>query len=215
MATARIMLSGIRASGRHGANPGEQLEAQEFVVDLDLSVELHGDDIDSTTDYRAIADEARRAIENGSYQLLETLAEEVARPCTSWRASSASSPSCTSPARPRTWAIDDVSLRGGHCLKAPERFAPSWAGLEPGRSARAPSPRRRAAEREEGVRVLRSSRVYETAPVGPPQPDYLNAVIEVETSLAPRLLLACLGVEQTMGRVRDERWGPRVIDVDS
>jgi FolB domain-containing protein len=79
MATARIMLSGIRASGRHGANPGEQLEAQEFVVDLDLSVEVHGDDIEATTDYRAIADEARRAIENSSFQLLETLAEEVAR----------------------------------------------------------------------------------------------------------------------------------------
>jgi 2-amino-4-hydroxy-6-hydroxymethyldihydropteridine diphosphokinase len=67
----------------------------------------------------------------------------------------------------------------------------------------------------DGVRVLRSSRVYETPPVGPPQPDYLNAVIEVETSLRARdLLLECLGVEQAMGRVRDERWGPRVIDVD-
>src|SRR5262245_5010137 len=79
MATARIMLSGIRAQGRHGANPGEQLEAQEFVVDLDLSVELHGDDLDSTTDYRAMADAARRGIETTSFQLLETLAEEVAR----------------------------------------------------------------------------------------------------------------------------------------
>jgi dihydroneopterin aldolase len=79
MATARIMLSGIRASGRHGANPGEQLEAQEFVVDLDLSVEVHGDDLDSTTDYRAMADAARGAIEGTSFQLLEMLAEEVAR----------------------------------------------------------------------------------------------------------------------------------------
>jgi 2-amino-4-hydroxy-6-hydroxymethyldihydropteridine diphosphokinase len=77
---------------------------------------------------------------------------------------------------------------------------------------------RRAAaslHREKGVRVVRSSRVYETAPVGPPQPDYLNAVIEVETTLSPReLLRACLDVEQAMGRVRAERWGPRVVDVD-
>ena len=50
-----------------------------FVVDLDLSVEVHGDDIDATTDYRAIADEARRAIESNSFQLLETLTQEVAR----------------------------------------------------------------------------------------------------------------------------------------
>jgi 2-amino-4-hydroxy-6-hydroxymethyldihydropteridine diphosphokinase len=67
----------------------------------------------------------------------------------------------------------------------------------------------------EGVRAVRSSRVYETDPVGPPQPEYLNAVIEAETALAPHdLLRACLAVEQTMGRVRAERWGPRVIDVD-
>ena len=66
------------------------------------------------------------------------------------------------------------------------------------------------------VEVRRSSRVYETDPVGgPPQPDYLNAVVGVETSLSPRdLLEACLGVERRMGRARSERWGPRVIDVD-
>jgi 2-amino-4-hydroxy-6-hydroxymethyldihydropteridine diphosphokinase len=69
---------------------------------------------------------------------------------------------------------------------------------------------------EDGVRVLRSSRVYETAPVGgPPQPDYLNAVIQIETDLSPReLLRTCMGVEIELGRIRDERWGPRTIDVD-
>jgi 2-amino-4-hydroxy-6-hydroxymethyldihydropteridine diphosphokinase len=68
----------------------------------------------------------------------------------------------------------------------------------------------------EGVRVLRSSRVYETDPVGgPPQPDYLNAVIEVETDLDPALLLrACLDVEEQIGRSRSVRWGPRTIDLD-
>lgn len=66
-----------------------------------------------------------------------------------------------------------------------------------------------------GIRVARSSSVYETAPVGPPQPDYLNAVLEVATTRSPRTLLeACLDVEERMGRVRLERWGPRVIDID-
>ena len=66
-----------------------------------------------------------------------------------------------------------------------------------------------------GLEVLRSSRVYETEPVGPPQPAYLNAVLEVRTTLEPRDLLdACLGVEADLGRVRAERWGPRTIDVD-
>jgi 2-amino-4-hydroxy-6-hydroxymethyldihydropteridine diphosphokinase len=67
----------------------------------------------------------------------------------------------------------------------------------------------------DGIAVLRSSRVYETAPIGPPQPDYLNAVIDVETTLEPfELLQACQAVEDEMGRVRAERWGPRTIDVD-
>jgi 2-amino-4-hydroxy-6-hydroxymethyldihydropteridine diphosphokinase len=69
---------------------------------------------------------------------------------------------------------------------------------------------------ERGIAVLRSSRVYETDPVGgPEQPDYLNAVVEVESPGSARELLeACLEVEATMGRVREERWGPRVIDLD-
>ncbi len=67
----------------------------------------------------------------------------------------------------------------------------------------------------DGIRVVRTSGVYETAPVGPPQPDYLNAVAEVSTSLpAHELLAAALRVEQELGRVRAERWGPRTLDVD-
>lgn len=66
-----------------------------------------------------------------------------------------------------------------------------------------------------GVRVLRSSRVYETEPVGPPQPAYLNAVLEVRCDREPHdLLEACRAVEDELRRVRTERWGPRTIDVD-
>jgi 2-amino-4-hydroxy-6-hydroxymethyldihydropteridine diphosphokinase len=73
----------------------------------------------------------------------------------------------------------------------------------------------RLLEEIEGVDVVRSSRVYETDPVGPPQPAYLNAVIEVETSRSPvELLEACRAVEDALGRIRGERWGPRTIDVD-
>lgn len=71
--------------------------------------------------------------------------------------------------------------------------------------------------REREIEVRRSSRIYETAPVGGPdgQGDFLNAVIEVDTDWDARALLdACLAVEEEMGRVRSERWGPRVIDLD-
>ena len=69
---------------------------------------------------------------------------------------------------------------------------------------------------EPGLQVTASSRVWETVPVGgPPQPDYLNAVIRVETDLSARDLLdAAHRVEARLGRVRKERWGARSIDVD-
>jgi 2-amino-4-hydroxy-6-hydroxymethyldihydropteridine diphosphokinase len=69
---------------------------------------------------------------------------------------------------------------------------------------------------ERGPRVTRSSRVYATDPVGgPEQPEYLNAVVEVEAPGSARDLLdTCLAIERHMGRERGERWGPRVIDLD-
>ncbi len=65
------------------------------------------------------------------------------------------------------------------------------------------------------VTVVAVSNVYETAPVGPDQPDYLNAVVAVDTSLSPRALLELAqSLERAAHRVRGERWGPRTLDVD-
>lgn len=73
-----------------------------------------------------------------------------------------------------------------------------------------------ALQGEPGLRVTASSRVWETTPVGgPPQPDYLNAVIRVDTDLSARDLLdAAHRAEARLGRVRTQRWGARPIDVD-
>jgi 2-amino-4-hydroxy-6-hydroxymethyldihydropteridine diphosphokinase len=73
-----------------------------------------------------------------------------------------------------------------------------------------------ALDSEPGLQVTTSSRVWETAPVGgPPQPDYLNAVVRVETDLSARDLLdVARRVETRLGRIRKERWGARSLDVD-
>lgn len=68
-----------------------------------------------------------------------------------------------------------------------------------------------------GVRITAVSRVYETAPVGPPpQGPYLNAVVRLRTRLAPReLLAALLEIEAAEGRQRESgRWGARTLDLD-
>jgi 2-amino-4-hydroxy-6-hydroxymethyldihydropteridine diphosphokinase len=75
-----------------------------------------------------------------------------------------------------------------------------------------------AALPDHGVRVLASSQLYETEPVGLilEQPDFLNVCLRVETALGPpELLDACKTVEREVGRTAGgPRHGPRVIDVD-
>lgn len=67
------------------------------------------------------------------------------------------------------------------------------------------------------VRLLAVSPIVQTKAVGGPagQPDFLNMVISVETSLEPlELLRHCQSVENKHHRVREVRWGPRTLDVD-
>ena len=79
MSRARLFLSGIRAEGRHGARTGEKDEPQPFVVDLDLEVEVHDDSIEATADYRKITDAVREVIERESFDLIESIADAIAR----------------------------------------------------------------------------------------------------------------------------------------
>ncbi|MBW1757458.1 MAG: 2-amino-4-hydroxy-6-hydroxymethyldihydropteridine diphosphokinase [Deltaproteobacteria bacterium] len=67
------------------------------------------------------------------------------------------------------------------------------------------------------IDVREVSTIYETEPLGPPQPRYLNAAFRLETTLSPlELLRVLLRTERRLGRHRvpDERWGPRSIDLD-
>ena len=68
----------------------------------------------------------------------------------------------------------------------------------------------------EGVQPIRGSSIYETDAWGPVEQDkYLNACLELETSLSPdELLSLCQEIEASAGRTRDVRWGPRTLDID-
>jgi 2-amino-4-hydroxy-6-hydroxymethyldihydropteridine diphosphokinase len=74
----------------------------------------------------------------------------------------------------------------------------------------------RQLDETDGVRVAARSGFYRTPPWGKTDQDwFLNAAVAVETDLPPHELLAvCLDIERAIGRVRDEKWGPRLIDID-
>ena len=67
-----------------------------------------------------------------------------------------------------------------------------------------------------GGHIRKASALYETAAWGKiDQPDFLNQALEVATGLeAPEWLSTLLGIERKMGRRRDEKYGPRIIDID-
>ncbi|RJT29227.1 2-amino-4-hydroxy-6-hydroxymethyldihydropteridine diphosphokinase [Mesorhizobium waimense] len=69
---------------------------------------------------------------------------------------------------------------------------------------------------DDKTRVVAVSSLYRTSPWGKlDQPDFLNAAAAIATTLAPRALLElCLDAERRLKRVREERWGPRLIDID-
>lgn len=59
------------------------------------------------------------------------------------------------------------------------------------------------------------SSLYQTKPLGPKQPDFVNAVISILTSLRPiELLDTLLNIEASRGRKRQIKWGPRILDCD-
>ncbi|PZS03895.1 MAG: 2-amino-4-hydroxy-6-hydroxymethyldihydropteridine diphosphokinase [Candidatus Chloroheliales bacterium] len=71
-------------------------------------------------------------------------------------------------------------------------------------------------DRSGAIAVLARSRWYGSAPVGyTDQPDFVNGVIEVSTTLSPEALLTAVKeIEQRLGRTPTVRWGPRLIDID-
>jgi 2-amino-4-hydroxy-6-hydroxymethyldihydropteridine diphosphokinase len=99
---------------------------------------------------------------------------------------------------------------------------PLWRPAYVGIGSNLESPRERVLESVErmstlnATRILLRSHLYLTRPMGPKdQPDFVNAAVGLLTQLSSRdLLKGLLGIERGMGRDRQERWGPRVIDLD-
>jgi dihydroneopterin aldolase len=107
--TSRVFLTGIRADGRHGANPGEKDRPQAFVVDLDVEVVVDADGIGATADYRRLAAIARETVEQRSFDLLESLADAVARAVAGARHVRSATAVVHKPAAARSIDIDGVA----------------------------------------------------------------------------------------------------------
>lgn len=81
----RMTLTGLRAHGHHGVLPEEQRDGQEFIVDLTLEMDLStagaSDDLAETINYATLATSVISDIVGPPVQLIESLAERIARTC--------------------------------------------------------------------------------------------------------------------------------------
>ena len=243
----RIRLAGLSAVGHHGVFDHERQDGQPFVTDvvlhLDAGPAAAGDDLARTANYAEVADTVVRLVTGEPVDLIETLADRIAR------AVLAEQPVVAAVGhRAQAAGAHPARLRGRRRHRAPHPGGPRVSTVDwshpaegpatiPELGARPDAPvaavlalganlREPAQTLDASVAALsalphitdvRASPRAVTTPVGGPpgQPDYLNQVVTLRTNLAPWELLAVAHrLEQDHHRRREVRWGARTLDVD-
>ena len=215
-----IKLTNIEVHAKHGVLAGERLVGQAFLVDIKAIFRadklLVTDDLAKTLDYGRLVALVERIAKEQTYNLIETLAEEIAAAAlTELPLLEKIKVTVHKPAAPVAAVVDDVAVA---VTRRREHTYYIAVGSNEGERAeylqRAYSELRAAAK----IRAIRGSGWYQSKALtidGKAEPDYLNAIIEVQTTLAPeKLLKLLLAIENKLGRVRKSRWGSRTIDLD-
>jgi dihydroneopterin aldolase/2-amino-4-hydroxy-6-hydroxymethyldihydropteridine diphosphokinase len=201
----QIAVTGLRVPGRHGVYPEERRAGQEFVVDAVLTTgPVAGDDLAGTVDYGTVAADLAGAVAGPPVALLETLADRLLDVCLADPRVDAAEVTVHKPEAPIGLPFADVAV-------TVRRARPAVLALGSNLGDR-------LAHLRAAVDLLQPdavSPVYETVALGgPPQPDYLNAVLLLPARQPAALLALGQAVERCRGRERTQRWGPRTLDVD-
>jgi dihydroneopterin aldolase len=110
----RVALRGLRARGHHGVFPEEREKGQTFVVDLVLGLDTRpaaaGDDLTKTAHYGIVAEEVVAVVEGEPVNLIETLAERIARTCLRHEEIQEVEVCVHKPQAPITVPFDDVTV---------------------------------------------------------------------------------------------------------
>ncbi|GAA1174514.1 hypothetical protein GCM10009584_14710 [Ornithinimicrobium humiphilum] len=217
-----IRLTGVRAYGHHGVLEHERRVGQDFVVDVTMSVDLRAagesDDLARTVNYAEVAADVVAVVTGPPHDLIETVAEEIAARTLARPLVEAVEVTVHKPQAPVGVPFGDVEVVVRRERDVPVVIAlganlEGVDGADPAATVRSAA---RRLHRVRGLRAVRLSALFGTAPVGgPEQPDYVNAVAVARTRLTPAALLAALHrVEADFGRTREVRWGARTLDLD-
>lgn len=214
-----ISLRGVAVMARHGVLPAEHRDPQPFLVDLDVGCDLEpaaaSDDLADSICYAWLADAITGVVNGPPVQLVEVLAGRIADAVLTDERVEWVRVSVHKPQAPMPVAVRDVAVtvRRERCRQVVVALGSNLADRR-GTLASALDDLRAIA----GVRVRAVSELVETAPVGPPQPDYLNAVALLDTGRHPVTLMRDLhAIEARHGRRRGPDvipHGPRTVDLD-
>lgn len=217
VAPISIGIHGLPCHGKHGVHEDEKIVEQRFSVDGTFHVDgagcLQSDRIEDALNYSTLANFIRDFVKNSSFNLLETLADRLAKDI--WRNFPALERlSLTVTKFPNAWH------EMGTAFSASVKMEPSFAILGLGSNlgdreanlARAVD----AIERIPLTDLIRASAIHETAPlIVTDQDDFLNQSLLIRTILSPvELLSETQKIEDDLGRVRQREKGPRPIDID-
>ncbi len=212
-----ISIKGLEVYASHGCIPSEKTLGQKFLINVDMYLDRSSprikDEIDDTVSYADVCDDLCEWIRKPVFNLIEAAAESlVRRLMIAYPEVKKAVLELEKPNAPMEYHFETVKVR----VERERHTVYLGLGSNLGKREDTIADAIEMLDGHNDIHVLQCSALYETTPYGYlEQPDFINACAKVETILEPRQLLTVIHViEDSLGRVRKERWGPRTIDID-
>lgn len=213
----KIYIRDLEFIGYHGVFEEEKKLGQKFYVSLELITNLRdaglNDDILKTTHYGEVAKTVEKVFFSKKYDLIETLAEDIAREILlNFNLISKLKLEIKKPWAPVGIPLDNVAV------EINRKWTEAYISLGSNMGNKKENLEKAISELSQvkDTFVTKKSEIIETEPFGyKEQDDFLNACVGIKTLLPAReLLKELLAIEKRMGRERKIKWGPRIIDLD-
>lgn len=212
-----INIKGLKIYGYHGVLKEEKDEGQEFLIDAKLCFDMTNagllDELDLTVDYSKVSETVRETFLEKKYDLIETVAEAVAREILiNYAMVEEVYITIHKPHAPIPMDFDDVSVN----IKRKWNQVYLGVGSNLGDRNKYIQDAIDSLNKDKYIKDVKCSTLIETKPYGNvEQGDFLNGVIELWTLMNPKELLNRLHeIESSAKRTREIHWGPRTLDLD-
>ena len=213
----RIKIEKLEVFGNHGVFPEERILGQKFQISAEIYTDLHKaavtGDLDKTVNYGEVCQFISDYTQDNTYELIETLADQLAQEILArYEQVEKVTIEVFKPWAPIGLPLENVSVqvtRQKHTVyialgsNMGDKEGYLWAAVD-------------ALNELDDLKVTKVSDFIVTKPYGKvEQDDFLNGVLEAETTKDPWELLDALhDIENEAGRKREVRWGPRTLDLD-